>query len=69
MFALVSPEGETYVRIGRDAGRTTDEATLPTGWEVVEIDMPDGFTTMLPVPTLVIRTDNEDSYQGPVNGL
>ena len=61
--------GETYVRIGRDAGRATDEATLPTAWEVVEIDVPDGFTAMLPVPTLVIRTDNEDSYQGPVNGL
>lgn len=69
VIGLVSPDGETYVRIGRDAGRATDEATLPTGWEVVEIDVPDGFTTMLPVPTLVIRTDNQDSYQGPVNGL
>ena len=45
------------------------QATLPTGWEVVEIDVPDGYTTMLPVPTLVIRTDNQDSYQGPVSGL
>ncbi len=69
VIALVSPEGETYVRIGRDAGRATDEATLPTGWAIDEIDVPDGYTTMLPVPTLVIRTDNQDSYQGPVSGL
>lgn len=69
VIALVSPDGETYVRIGRDAGRATDEATLPTGWAIDEIDVPDGYTTMLPVPTLVIRTDNQDSYQGPVSGL
>ncbi|MDW3214762.1 MAG: haloalkane dehalogenase [Ilumatobacteraceae bacterium] len=69
VIALVSPDGETYVRIGRDAGRATDEATLPTGWEITEIDVPDGYTTTLPVPTLVIRTDNRDSYQGPVSGL
>lgn len=69
VIALVSPDGETYVRIGRDAGRATDEATLPTGWEIVEIDVPDGYTTRLPVPTLVIRTDNQDSFQGPVSGL
>ncbi len=69
VIALVSPDGETYVRIGRDAGRATDDPTLPTGWEIVEIDVPDGYTTMLPVPTLVIRTDNEDSFQGPVTEL
>jgi hypothetical protein len=69
VIALVSPDGETYVRIGRDAGRSTDDPTLPAGWEIVEIDAPDGYTTILPVPTLVIRTDNEDSFQGPVNGL
>jgi hypothetical protein len=73
VIALVSPDGETYVRIGRDAGRATDDPTLPTGWEIVEIDVPDDPwnppTTMLPTPTLVIRTDNEDSFQGPVSGL
>lgn len=57
------------MRIGRDAGRATDDATLPTGWEIVEIDVPGGYTTRLPVPTLVIRTDNQDSFQGPVSGL
>ena len=36
---------------------------------LVEIDVPAGYTTTLPVPTLVIRTDNQDSYQGPVSGL
>ena len=39
VIALVSPDGETYVRIGRDAGRSTDDPTLPAGWEIVEIDV------------------------------
>ena len=69
MIALVSPDGDTYVRIGRDAGRASDEPTLPTGWEIVEIDVPDGYSTQLPDETLVIRTDNEDSFQGPVIDL
>ncbi|MBT8213965.1 MAG: hypothetical protein KJP12_01990, partial [Acidimicrobiia bacterium] len=69
VIALVSPEGDTYVRIGRDAGRTTDDPTVPTGWEIVEIEVPNGYTTLLPEETLVIRTDNQDSFQGPVAGL
>lgn len=69
VIALVSPDGDTYVRIGRDAGRTSDDPTLPAGWEIVEMDVPDGYTTLLPDGTLVIRTDNQDSFQGPVSGL
>mgnify|MGYP001824195772 CR=1 FL=1 len=49
VIALVAPDGETYVRIGRDADRASDEPTLPIGWEIVEIDVPDGYTTVLPV--------------------
>jgi hypothetical protein len=69
VVALVSPEDETYVRIGRDAGRASDDPSLPTGWQIVEIEVPDGYTSLLPDGTLVIRTDNQDSFQGPVTGL
>ena len=61
--------GDTYVRIGRDAGRSSDAPTLPTGWEIVEIEVPDGDTALLPDGRLVIRTDNAHSFQGPVSGL
>ena len=40
VIALVSPDGDTYVRIGRDADRTSDEPTMPTGWEIVEFQGP-----------------------------
>lgn len=69
VVALVSPEGDTYVRIGRDAGRTSDDPSLPTGWKIIEIEVTDGYTSLLPNGTLVIRTDNQDSFQGPVTGL
>ena len=69
VIALLSPEGDTYIRIGRDADRTTDNPTVPTGWEIIEIEVADGYTTLLPEETLVIRTDNQDSFQGPVAGL
>ena len=66
---LVAPSGEIYVMVSRDAGRTTDDPTLPAEWEIVEHVVPDGFTAALSGETTVIRMDNEDSYQGPVAGL
>jgi hypothetical protein len=66
---LVSPEGEEYVRISRDAGRTTDTPTLPDGWSLVERVTDEALSFRLPNPTLNIRADNEDSYQGPVPEL
>lgn len=69
LWVLVSPESEHYVRVSRDAGRTSDEPTLPDGWQLVEYVTPDELTIQLPNPTLNIRADNEDSFQGPVEGL
>jgi hypothetical protein len=64
---LVSPKGEVYPRISRDANRTSEVPNLPRGWKLVEntIDKPLRFS--LPDQTLVIRADNEDSFQGPVD--
>lgn len=63
---LVSPEGEQYVRISRDAGRTTDDPTLPDGWELIERVIDAELSFRLPNPTDNIRADNEDSFQGPL---
>ena len=71
VIALGSPDGETYVRIGRDAGRSTDDPTLPTGWEIVEIEVPDGYTTLLPDGTLdaVIDQSAGDEMQAAFASL
>jgi hypothetical protein len=69
LFVLVSPEGERFVRISRDAGRTSEVPTLPAGWELVERVIDEELVFDLPNPTLNIRCDNEDSFQGPVTEL
>ncbi len=66
---LVSPGGAHYVRISRDANRLTDHPTLPAGWTLVDYETPDELTFDLPNPTINIRADNEDSFQGPVPDL
>ncbi|NNE18835.1 MAG: hypothetical protein HKN10_10200 [Myxococcales bacterium] len=69
LWVLVSPDGEPFVRVSRDAGRTNDEPTIPDGWQLVEYTAPDAVIIELPNPTLNIRADNEDSFQGPVPEL
>ena len=69
MYLLVSPEGEVYFRIGRDANRQSDEPSLPDAWQLIEYTTPDELVILLAERNLVIRTDNEDSFQGPVPEL
>lgn len=69
LYVLVSPEGTPYVRISRDAGRTSEEPTLPDGWRLLEHALSEELTMQLPNPTDNIRGDNEDSFQGPVAEL
>jgi hypothetical protein len=69
LFVLVSPEGERFVRISRDAGRTSEVPTLPSDWQLVEHVIAEELVFDLPNPTLNIRCDNEDSFQGPVTEL
>ena len=66
---LISPEDEHYVMVSRDAGRTSDTPTIPEGWQLVEHTLDEELVIQLPNPTLNIRADNEDSFQGPVPEL
>jgi len=66
---LVSPEGDAYVRVTRDPERRGETSTLPSGWRQFDYVTPDDLVTTLPNPTLVIRTNIRDSFQGPVAGL
>jgi pimeloyl-ACP methyl ester carboxylesterase len=66
LVLLVAPSGDVYFRIGRDADRVSDQPTIPSLWRLVE------YTTQEPVVlelfngNQVIRADNQDSFQGPV---
>lgn len=69
IYILVGPGGEQYIRVSRDAGRASDNPTLPDGWQLVEHVLTEPLTLTLPNPTLNIRADNQDSFQGPVEML
>ena len=65
LVLLVSPDGDVYFRVGRDAQRTSDNPTIPDLWRIEEYTAPDTLIIELFDENLVIRTDNEDSFQGP----
>jgi hypothetical protein len=66
---LFSPEDDPYVRISRDANRTSGQPSIPDFWVLVEYTTQEDIVIQLPEETLVIRTDNEDSFQGPAPEL
>jgi len=66
---LVSPDGDVYFRIGRDANRVSDEPTIPNLWRLEEYITQEKLVIELFEENLVIRTDNQDSFQGPVPEL
>ena len=66
LVLLISPEGLVYFRIGRDADRTTDDPTIPDGWRLMDYTTPVDLVIDLSPRNTVIRSDNQDSFQGPV---
>ncbi|MEM1156508.1 MAG: hypothetical protein AAGI44_20415, partial [Pseudomonadota bacterium] len=69
VYVLVSPDGDQYIRVSRDQGRTSEEPTIPDGWQLIAYELDESLTLTLPNPTLNIRADNQDSFQGPVEVL
>lgn len=69
LHLLISPQGEQYVRISRDANRENDEPSVPDTWQTGDYTTPESLTFMLPNPTLNIRLDNQDSFQGPITPI
>jgi hypothetical protein len=63
---LTSPEGDRYIRVSRDAERTSDTPTIPDDWTLESFFLEDTLAVRLLEQTTVIRTDNEDSFQGPL---
>lgn len=69
MVLLISTEGEVFFRVDRGADRLTDTFTVPEGWQVKPYTTPETLIIELFDETLVIRTDNQDSFKGPVPEL
>jgi haloalkane dehalogenase len=67
VYLLLSPEGDYYIRVSRDANRTQENPTIPDSWALIEHVPSMDLIFMLPNPTLNIRADNEDSFQGPLS--
>jgi hypothetical protein len=63
---LTSPEGVSYALVSRDARRSSDTPTIPDDWMLEEILLEKNLTVLLPLHTTNIRTDNQDSFQGPL---
>ena len=55
--------------LGRAADRLTDEPTLPEQWRLERYITPEEVVIELFGENTVIRTDNQDSFQGPVPQL
>ena len=65
---LISPDGEEYILISRDANRATDIPIIPDDWQIEERLITEELTLELPNPTLNIRAENnQDSWQGPID--
>lgn len=69
LVLLTDPTGDVYFRVGRDLNRMTDEPTLPEGWSLRDYITPETLVIELFDRSVVIRTDNEDSFQGPIPQL
>ena len=66
---LIAPNGDQYLRITRDAERSAESPRVPSTWRVGQYQTIEAMTLTLPNPTLNIRLDNKDSYQGPISPI
>lgn len=69
LILLISPSGEVYFRVGRSTNRLSDEPTLPMQWRIMRYVTQEELVIELFGENTVIRTDNQDSFQGPVTQL
>ena len=58
--------GEQFILVSRDANRMSDTFALPEGWSVSEYELTEYLEVDLSDRVSVLRTENEDSYQGPL---
>ena len=64
---LTSPDGLRYVLIARAVPVPLIDPTLPPGWALSKATLADPFSVSLDGQVTVLRMDNEDSFQGPLD--
>jgi haloalkane dehalogenase len=63
---LESPSGERFIEVSRSVNRSSDTFTLPEGWSLTSQLLQTDIQVELSGIVSVLRTDNEDSFQGPL---
>ena len=63
---LESPDGNIYILVSRDIDRTADTFPVPEGWKLMTRMLEEDLVVELFGDVSVLRTKNEDSYQGPI---
>jgi hypothetical protein len=63
---LQGPTGERFIWVARTVDRPPDPVTLPEGWNLTTHVLQTELPVDLSGNVSVLRTDNEDSFQGPL---
>jgi hypothetical protein len=66
VYILQNPTGESFIWVSRSVDRPSDTFTLPDEWTLTSHVLSIKLTVDLSGKVSVLRTDNEDSYQGPL---
>lgn len=66
---LENPAGEQFISVSRSLDRVAESPTLPDGWTLTERLLTENLQVDLIGRVSVLRLDNEDSYQGPLQNL
>jgi hypothetical protein len=63
---LVSPSGESFVRVNRPIDASAGDNALPEGWILKELALSSSWQADLIGEVRVLRLDDGTSYQGPI---
>ena len=63
---LQNPIGERFIEVSRSVNRSSDTFTIPEGWTLTTHELQTELQVELSGIVSVLRTDNEDSFQGPL---
>jgi hypothetical protein len=63
---LENPDGERFIEVSRSVNRSSDTFTIPEGWTLTTHELQMELQVELSGIVSVLRTDNEDSFQGPL---
>ena len=66
---LISPAGESFVRVNRPIDASLGDNMLPEGWVLQELRLDSAWQADLIGEIRVLRLDDGTSYQGPIGAL